>query len=110
MTGSSSDAKVMASSEGNLSEKERARQLDGILGFGNYQWFQVNVYKYNRNYQRFGLGKHHSGGFWFQNYLLFQVWVLQTLIAIIGAINYYHIVFLVSDPPDWECADKDAEK
>ena len=46
MTGSSSDAKVMASSEGNLSEKERARQLDGILGFGNYQWFQVNVYKY----------------------------------------------------------------
>ena len=49
-----------------LSEKERARQLDTILGFGNYQWFQV--------------------------------WVLQTLIAIIGAINYYHVVFLVSDP------------
>ena len=28
-----------------MSEKERARQLDSILGFGNYQWFQVNVYK-----------------------------------------------------------------
>jgi len=61
-----------------LSEKERARQLDTILGFGNYQWFQV--------------------------------WVLQTLIAIIGAINYYHVVFLVSDPPEWGCRDEDAEK
>ena len=61
-----------------LAEKERARQLDTILGFGNYQWFQV--------------------------------WVLQTLIAVIGAINYYHIVFLVSDPPEWKCLDEDVEK
>ena len=41
---------------------------------------------------------------------LLQVWVLQTLIAIIGAINYYHVVFLVSDPPEWQCLEKNVEK
>jgi hypothetical protein len=44
------------------------------------------------------------------NYQHFQIWVLQTLIALIGAINYYHIVFMVSDPPDWQCADSGVAK
>ena len=42
--------------------------LDSVLGFGNYQHFQV--------------------------------WIIQSLIAIIGALNYYHLVFMVSDPPE----------
>jgi len=49
--------------------------LDSVLGFGNYQHFQV--------------------------------WIIQSLIAIIGALNYYHLVFMVSDPPEWGCVDKE---
>lgn len=55
-------------------KKAEVTDLDSVLGYGNYQKFQI--------------------------------WVLQTIIAIIGAINYYHVVFLVSDPPDdWHCAE-----
>ena len=64
----------MAEGEKGLeAEKVEVTGLDSVLGYGNYQRFQI--------------------------------WVLQTIIAIIGAINYYHVVFLVSDPPDdWHCA------
>ena len=43
------------------------------------------------------------------SYQRFQIWVLQFAIAIIGAINYYHIVFMVSDPPEWKCAEEGAQ-
>ena len=43
------------------------------------------------------------------SYQRFQIWVLQFAIAIIGAINYYHIVFLVSDPPEWKCKEEGAQ-
>ena len=43
------------------------------------------------------------------SYQRFQIWVLQFAIAIIGAINYYHIVFMVSDPPDWKCKEEGAQ-
>jgi len=40
---------------------------------------------------------------------LFMVWVIQTLVAFIGAINYYYLVFMVIDPPKngWSCQDPD---
>ena len=60
--------------------KEAAQKtwdLDSVLGFGNYQHFQI--------------------------------WVVQTLVAIIGALNYYHLVFMVSDPPEWGCVDSSVD-
>ena len=44
---------------------QKVWDLDTVLGFGNYQHFQI--------------------------------WVVQSLIAIIGALNYYHLVFMVSE-------------
>ena len=35
---------------------------------------------------------------------------MQTLIAIIGALSYYQLVFMVSDPPDWGCRDQGVTK
>lgn len=56
---------------------QKVWDLDTVLGFGNYQHFQI--------------------------------WVVQSLIAIIGALNYYHLVFMVSDPPEWGCVDDSME-
>ena len=58
--------------------EERAWDLDTLLGYGNYQRFQI--------------------------------WIVQMMIAAIGAINYYHIVFMVSDPPEWDCAEAGVAK
>ena len=56
---------------------QKTWDLDTMLGFGYYQYFQV--------------------------------WVVQTLIAIIGAMNYFHLMFMVSDPPEWGCNDDTVE-
>jgi len=40
----------------------------------------------------------------------FQIWVFQALTATIGAINYMHIFFLVSEPPGWYCDTGSVEK
>ncbi|XP_023349584.1 solute carrier family 22 member 15 [Eurytemora carolleeae] len=35
----------------------------------------------------------------------FQIWVFQTLISIIGGYDGLQLIFMVSDPPDWYCAE-----
>ena len=41
---------------------------------------------------------------------LFQIWVVQTLVAIIGAIDYFQLIMMTSEPPDWACHDPDVPK
>ena len=43
--------------------------------------------------------------FGFGYYHHFQIWIVQTLIALCGAVNYFHMYFMVADPPGWHCQD-----
>ena len=46
----------------------------------------------------------------FGNFHHFQIWVVQTLVALSGAITYFHLYFMVSDPPDWGCQEEGVEQ
>ena len=43
--------------------------------------------------------------FGFGYYHHFQIWIVQTLIALTGAVSYFHMFFMVADPPGWHCQD-----
>ncbi|XP_023333212.1 organic cation transporter 1 isoform X2 [Eurytemora carolleeae] len=34
----------------------------------------------------------------------FQIWVFQTIVAILGALSFLQLIYIVSDPPDWYCS------